>query len=147
MKLRIFFLLFPLLCLAGCHKTEEGLEPNLITDEQAIEFSQTIEKSLTAGDPEPLIRAVNWSSLTDRVLAGIPEKDRGRFDRRYLIQLFSGSEADFPSRPVYRKGVKHQMTICPRTPALIYLLEQTLASQDISLRQFHHQAESFFLPF
>ncbi|MGN1273759.1 MAG: hypothetical protein ACI4UF_04150 [Thermoguttaceae bacterium] len=93
MKLHIFFLLFPLLCLVGCHKTEEGQEPNLITDEQAIEFSQTIEKSLKAGDPEPLVRAVNWSSLTDRVLVGIPEKDRGRFDRRYLIQLFSGSDS------------------------------------------------------
>ena len=93
MKLRIFFLLFPLLCLAGCHKAEESQEPNLITDEQAIEFSQTIEKSLTTGDSGPFIRAVNWSSLTDRVLAGIPEKDRSRFDRRYLIQLFSGSDS------------------------------------------------------
>ncbi|MCR5164840.1 MAG: hypothetical protein K6C40_12540 [Thermoguttaceae bacterium] len=93
MKFRIFFLLFPLLCLAGCHKTEEGPEPNRITDEQAIEFSQTIEKTLKAGDSNPFIRAVNWSSLTDRVLAGIPEKDRERFDRRYLIQLFSGKDS------------------------------------------------------
>lgn len=93
MKLRLFFLLFPLLCFAGCHKADQEQAQNLITNEQAVKFSQMIEKSLNDGDPNPFIRGINWSSLTDQVLSGIPEKDRERFDRRYLVQLFSSSDS------------------------------------------------------
>jgi len=94
MKFPVFVFLFSFLLLVGCPKSEKGLDsPNLITDEQAIEFSRMIEKTLAEGDEGPFVRAVNWSSLTDRVMTGIPEKDRSRFDRRYLLQLFSGKDS------------------------------------------------------
>ncbi len=59
------------------------------TMEEATNFALELEASLKDGDATAFIRAIDWSALTNRVLAGIPATEQARFDRRYLLQLFS----------------------------------------------------------
>ncbi len=89
------------LTLCGCAPKEENVSNNnenapsettfpAPTERQARDFARALEERLKNGDSEFFFRAVDWSALTDRVLCGIPQSaDSERFDRRYLIGLFS----------------------------------------------------------
>jgi len=105
MKRKTFFIVsFFLGCtlfltfLCFCREKQESGTPRestsaaarKISEEEAARFAKTLEENLQNGNPAFFIRAIDWSSLTDRVLAGIPDEMQGnRFDRRYLIHLFS----------------------------------------------------------
>lgn len=108
------------------------------TEAQAIEFAHALEERLKNGDSAFFVRAVDWSALTDRVLRGIPQTADGenlnesgaknvnpngpepaskssadRFDRRYLISLFSekGGIAQSVAEKVRQGGTYHFLRV------------------------------------
>ncbi len=85
-----------------------------LTEEEAGRFAKTLEENLQNGNPAFFIRAIDWSTLTNRVLEGIPEEIRGnRFDRRYLIHLFSekGGIAQSVAEKVKEGGTYHFLRV------------------------------------
>ncbi|MDO4627977.1 MAG: hypothetical protein Q4C70_02210 [Planctomycetia bacterium] len=87
----------------------------LPTEEEARNFARELETSLKDGDASVFIRAIDWSNLTNRVLAGIPVTEQARFDRRYLLQLFSedGGIAQSVADKIRQGGTYHFLRTRP----------------------------------
>lgn len=110
-----------LLALTGCPAQRDSGSPEKNADSaktatplpslvEAEAFARSLEKNLQEGNAEAFVRTIDWSALTDRVLKGIPQtSEEDRFDRRYLIQLFSqnGGIAQSVAEKVRQGGTYH----------------------------------------
>ncbi|MBQ2822038.1 MAG: hypothetical protein IJF17_10715 [Thermoguttaceae bacterium] len=111
-------------------QTEVNQSPDFMmpSEQQAAVFARSLEEHLKNGNPDFFFRAIDWSTLTDQVLQGIPQaKDAERFDRRYLISLFSekGGIAQSVAEKVRMGGTYHFLRtkkINPNTIAVTFRL-------------------------
>lgn len=147
-------LLLSFLCL--CQEKQnagtpgENMPPSdaALTEEEAVRFAKILEETLQNGDPAFFIRAIDWSTLTNRVLEGIPQEVRGnRFDRRYLIHLFSekGGIAQSVAEKVKEGGTYHFLRVRKldsRTIAATFRLVDTQGGLDYHDLYLRRQGEN-----
>lgn len=91
------FLVYLSVCvfIIGCtpqaeKNTEKKTSPTHqkpITQPEAHQFAETLEKALIHRKPEFFIRAINWSGITDKILTGIPEnRKQETYNREKLYE-------------------------------------------------------------